>query len=352
MAKRKRLTPAQSDYLDTESPVLETKSAAFPQAVPNAPIAQVAGDASTAAALQELAGVVKRAKDEGRMIQALPLDTVEAAYIARDRIAADTADLAELTASIRARGQQTPIEVVALAGGRFGLISGWRRLTALRRLSEETEDDDRFATVLAVLRQPETASDAYVAMVEENEIRLGLSYYERARIAARTVEQGVYPSEKDALQRLFSTASRAKRSKIGSFLVLYHAADDLLRFAPAIPERLGLALSRALDGDAGNRDILRRALSKRCAATAGEEVALLQDTLKHLAQFQTLNPPLETDKNTELQAANRPMPRGSEAIVDGVTMTFSGRALSLKGPRVSDELRRKLAYWLKSTLGG
>ena len=52
----------------------------------------------------------------------------------------------------------------------YGLISGWRRLTALQALHAET-GEARFATVQALVRRPETAADAYVTMVEENEIR-------------------------------------------------------------------------------------------------------------------------------------------------------------------------------------
>ena len=51
-------------------------------------------------------------------------------------------------------------------------------------------------------------------MVEENEIRADLSFFERARIVRRAVEGGVFGSEKQALQSLFSAASYAKRSKI------------------------------------------------------------------------------------------------------------------------------------------
>ncbi|MCP3969833.1 MAG: ParB N-terminal domain-containing protein [Rhodobacteraceae bacterium] len=349
MVKRKRLTPAQTDYLDTKAPVLETKSMSLPGA--RAPIAQVAGDASATAALQELAGEVKRAKDEGRMIQALPLDAINVSYLSRDRIAAEGDDLQELQASIRARGQQMPIEVVALEGGRHGLISGWRRLTALQRLHAETGEAG-FATVLSILRQPETASDAYVAMVEENEIRLGLSYYERARVAAKAVEQGVYPTEKAALLALYSTASRAKRSKIRSFLALYHATDDLLRFASAIPERLGLSLVKALDSDPGNRTLLREELDRADVRSPEAEAKLLQEALKRMTPEQSRNPGSEADWNPELRAASRPIPSGSEKVVTGITMAYSGRSLSLKGPRVTDDLRVKLAYWLKSQLGG
>ena len=79
-------------------------------------------------------------------------------------------------------------------------------------------------------------------MVEENEIRLGLSHYERARVAALATARGVFPSEDAALRALFATASRPKRSRIRAFLDLYHALDDVLRFPAHLPERLGLAL--------------------------------------------------------------------------------------------------------------
>jgi ParB family chromosome partitioning protein len=77
-----------------------------------------------------------------------------------------------LKASLAARGQQTPIEVVELVEGRYGLISGWRRLHALRANGAKT--------VKAIITAPREVSDAYVAMIEKNEIRVDLSYFERA----------------------------------------------------------------------------------------------------------------------------------------------------------------------------
>lgn len=342
MAKRKRLTPAQPDYLEANSAELETKSVSFPP--PSAPIAQVAGDASAVAALQELATEVKRARDEGRMIQALPLDQIEAGYLARDRMSADGEDLQELAGSIEARGQQTPIEVVDLGRDRYGLISGWRRLTALQWLHDGS-GEDRFATVLAILRKPETASDAYVAMVEENEIRVGLSYYERARVAAKAVEQGVYKTEKQALLYLFSTASRAKRSKIRSFLTVYHRLDETLQFAAAIPERLGLALAKALENDPGFPGRLSRALSRAGPADAGAEIACLEAVLK--SKKQSLNSTSETEFPPAPQP-DRPPAKGFERVVKGIDMSYSGRTLSLTGAGVSEAFRQKLLAWLKT----
>jgi hypothetical protein len=43
--------------------------------------------------------------------------------------------------------------------------------------------------------------EAYLAMVEENEIRVGLSFYERARIVARAAEAGVFERHRGAAAR-------------------------------------------------------------------------------------------------------------------------------------------------------
>ena len=138
--------------------------------------------------------------------------------------------------SLRLHGQRTPDRGhppgFRRPGGAlpYGLISGWRRLQALKALHAET-GEPRFATVQALVRRPETAADAYVTMVEENEIRLGLSHYERARVAALATARGVFPSEDDALRALFATASRPKRSRIRAFLEIFHALDGV----PALP---------------------------------------------------------------------------------------------------------------------
>ena len=110
-------------------------------------------------------------------------------------------------------------------------------------------------------------------MVEENEIRLGLSQYERARVAALATERGVFESEKAALLALFATASRPKRSRIRAFLEIYHALDGTLRFPAALPERLGLALVERLRDGSGPR--IAEALAAAAPATAEAEQALL-----------------------------------------------------------------------------
>jgi len=290
------------------------------------------------------------------MIQALPLAAVDAAYRQRDRTTPQTDELDALVASIRDRGQQTPIEVVALGADRYGLISGWRRLTALRQLHTDA-GGTAFGTVLAVLRQPDSAADAYVAMVEENEIRLGLSYYERARIAAKAVEQGVFEAEKQALQSLFSTASRAKRSKIKSFLTLYHAADPLLKFPAAIPERLGVALARALEEAPDRPERLGDMLRAAPRQAPDAELAVLHAALARFSEGQARPNGSEADpKPSPPSSSGREQaPAVTEPaamrVTDGVALIWTPERLVLQGRAVDAAFQRRLVAWIKAGRG-
>jgi ParB-like chromosome segregation protein Spo0J len=350
MAKRKRLTPLLGDFgmepgadmppPGTRSPFPLPGAAASGLAVSGlavsgraAPIAGVAADASATAALDEMAETLRAAREGGRMVLALPLEAVDTGYLVRDRIAMDSEDMAALMASLRQRGQQAPIEAVALPDGRYGLISGWRRLQALMRLRDETGDQVTFGTVLALLRRPEHAAEAYQAMVEENEIRVGLSFYERARIAVKTVENGVYDSEKAALLDLFRNASRARRSKIRSFIGIVRALDGGLRFPEALGERAGLVLAKALDGDAALAGRVRAALVLTPPDDAAAEQALC----------------LRVCAGDAVPAAAWPKPATDVEAAPGLWLrTHADGALTLHGNRVDTDLRAQLLAWLNA----
>lgn len=328
MAKRKRLRPAQTDFLSGETP---ERRSIFPEprqggGSEGGPIAQVAREAAAAAALEEMSSALSVARSEGRLIQALPLDQVVREYLVRDRIVAADEEMASLKASLAARGQQTPIDVVDLGTGDFGLISGWRRLAALHALYEET-GDARFGTVLAVLRKPKEAGDAYTAMVEENEIRVGLSPFERARIVSKSVEQGVFADKTIALRALFGTASRGKRSKIGSFLRIVEALEGSLHFPGAIAERLGLRIAKALDTDPGFEPRLRAALEADPPTSADAEVVHIEAALR----------------------AGGPEPQGQAAEATGpVHLSRRGGKLTLSGPAVTPAFEARLRDWLQA----
>lgn len=362
MAKRKRLTPANPEFLggpeDKALPKtglaaevtpeealrpepmpadLETKG--YPMGVaptrtmrrPRAPIAEVAGEASAAAALKELSEEMTRARDEGRLIQSLALADIDTGHLVRDRMFADEEELTALIESLRRRGQQTPIEVVDRGQGespRYGLISGWRRMAALTRLMAE---DATFSRVLALVRQPASSSEAYVAMVEENEIRVGLSYYERARVALKAVEQGVYPDLKTALNTLFGNVSRAKRSKIKSFTRLVEALDGALAHPTQIGERLGLALAKRLDEEPGLAARLRADLEVDPAESAEAEQARLSQ-------------PAPVAK-----PAGQPAPKAGTGGAGEVDVSYdpTRQRLTLTGAGVTPDLHAALAAWLR-----
>lgn len=316
MAKRKRLTPPQGG-------ITAGAKAAGPSPLPvRVPIADVAGASARAAAFDEVAGELARAREEGRLILTLPLDAVRADHLIRDRAGLSGEALGELKASLGARGQQTPVEVVALGDGTYGLLSGWRRLLALRALHDET-GEDRFATVQALLRMPEDQAAAYTAMVEENEIREGLSFFERARIVRKAVEAGVFPGETAALRGLFASAAYAKRSKIKAFLPLVDALDGVLSYPSRIPEHTGLALARVLRAD---------------ATLAGRIV-------HEIRAVDPEDPAAEARMLARLAAAPKPPAPEAEAI----TVTRGRGKVTLSGPGVTEDFLARLETWLRDT---
>lgn len=310
MAKRKRLTPPTAE--DIAKPVPRS----------TAPIADVVADASSVAALTQMSDALTTARTQGRMVLSLPLGEIDVTYLVRDRVAADPDEMTALRESIRARGQQTPIDVVRLGPNRYGLISGWRRLQALGELHDLT-GDVRFAAALAFERQPDQASDAYLSMVEENEIRVGLSHYERARIALKAVEQNVYPTTKAALLDLFAQASRPKRSKIRSFLSVVEALDGYLLFPGAIGERLGLALSKALEGDPTFGLSLQSSLKRTPPQNARDEQAILEEALHKGRAQKPANPTRATEVQPGLSVQEH---RDGSLTLSGQGLTAQRRA--------------------------
>mgnify|MGYP000005817930 CR=1 FL=1 len=303
MAKRKRLSPAM---LTSDAPIAaaEVKST-------RPPIADIANDAATTHALMELSDTINAARAQGRWIEQIPLDAIKADYLVRDRTVVDTDEMEALKTSLRSNGQQVAIEVVSLGQNAYGLISGWRRLTALREMSLEGGLD----TVLAIVRQPHDAAASYLAMVEENEIRSGLSFYERGRIVTKAVDEGAYESDKAALAALFHAVPRAKRSKIGSFVRIVRALDNVLAFPTSLSERSGLALAQALTDDVGLAGRLQKKLAQTPAPSPAAEWELIAAMIKGPAR--TKEKPVAVS-----------LPSGLEySLHEGGKITLSGSAL-------------------------
>ena len=324
MAKRKRLAPANPEALIAGAGTKAPAPGWGGGRSRAAPIADVAGDAAGQAAFEEVAGALRAAREEGRLIQSIALEEIRLDHLLRDRMDLNAEDMSALVASLEARGQQTPVELVPLPEGGYGLVSGLRRIEALRQLGRDR--------VLALVRAPEGADAAYVAMVEENEIRANLSFYERARVAAEAARIGVYPSTQAAVQALFAHASPSKRSKIMNFVTLHDTLESVLRFPTAIPEKLGLTLVRAIEAapDFGAR--LRDALRKTPPGTPAEERAALERALKR----------------AEAKPASKQGARAQkgEEVGQGVFLKHSRGRLVLTGSGLDQALVQDLRQWL------
>jgi ParB family chromosome partitioning protein len=346
MAKRKRLTPPlypqDPSSATTEVPaggppedksmfpsyplgvaLTSTSTSRSAPAPSRSPIAQVAGDAAAQSGLDELADEMYSIRAGGRLVTLLALSDIAEDHMVRDRMVNDLDEMASLKASLIARGQQTPVEVVALEQGGYGLISGWRRLHAFRALHEET-GEDRFGKIQALVKPIDSVSDGYIAMVEENEIRSDLSFYERAHLVAEAVQLGIYPTTARAISILFANAPSAKRSKIGSFVKLHKALGGALQFPATIPERLGLTLANLIEQDPAVAVRLKDVLRKTPPKDARAERAALERALRKTGDA----------------------PAAPVDIIPGVRLeTRKGRAV-LSGKGVTEDLQRDLRSWL------
>ena len=118
------------------------------------------------------------------------------------------------------------------------------------------------------------ADAAFAAMVEENEVRAELSHFERGRIAVIAAQQGAFANTEEAVNRLYATGSKAKRSKVRSFALIFEELGDMLEFPEDLTEKRGLRVSAALR--LGAEAQLREALSGRPAKDSDEEWAALE----------------------------------------------------------------------------
>lgn len=235
------------------------------------------------------------AEAQGLVLQLLDLDEVQTDDLPRDRLdlggVAGSAEMAELKASIRERGQREPIEVFIDDRGRYQLLKGWRRLTALGQLHAET-GHPAFATVTARVMQeawsdPDSRMERYIDMVEENVVREDLTFAEMAQVALRVAEDpGVEGTDPEALVGdLYCSLHKMKRSYIRSFVFLLSTLGESVTWPKEISRNQGVAVARALKAAPDAVPALRRDLA-RCR-TAAAQAKTFEGFLKRHAKAAT-----------------------------------------------------------------
>ena len=220
----------------------------------------------------------RAAQGEGRVLEVLRVDEIRTDDLPRDRIdltaTAGSDEMEELKASIRARGQKEPIEVFRTATG-FQLKKGWRRLTALKQLWQETGDAGFGVVTARVSEGPADRIDLYIDMVEENVIREDLSFAEMAQVAITAArDAGLNGQGADVLVgRIFASLHKMKRSYIRSFVFLLQELGDVLPYPKAISRNLGVEVARRLQASPEAAAALRKALAS--VASAEEQTDVL-----------------------------------------------------------------------------
>lgn len=273
------------------------------------------------------------------MLLEVPLAELDPDAMVRDRTVLDAGEMEELKASILANGLRLPIEVFVLPegpGARYGVLSGYRRLRAVQALAGEGKLP---AVIKAILREPEAMGGAFAAMIEENEVRSDLSQFERGRIAVIAAQQGAFANVAEAVNGLFPVASKAKRSKIRSFAVIFEELGDLLSFPEALKEREGLRLAAGLQSGAQAK--LRAALEMGQSVDPAGEWALLRAVLD--AHQATPKPRTNKGGRPKVQRAD-PGWKDAETLVlsSGITLRKArdsqGFIVRFEGASLDDEL--------------
>ena len=354
MAKRRKLEAPSADEM---SRIEEEFRRETPMRSSAAPIAQVAADTAGAYETGTLEERSRRARDTteaqkfreadaaGLLILNLPIDVIEPQSLQRDRTVLDKEAMDELEYSISLHGVRMPIEVYEINSNRsdkqYGLLSGYRRLIAQQNLYARSADET-FKSIKAVVRDPSAMGGAFVAMVEENEIRQDLSHYERGRIAAIAAQQGAFATTEDAVAQMFAAASKAKRSKIRSFAMIFEELGDLLEFPESIREKDGLRLASALRN--GAEIELRDALGEAHATGAKSEWATVESVL-------TKNTNVSHDPTRGGRPKSKPSKIewiGNDRFITPLGLTVqsemdeNGAVIRLSGKEVSPELMQTI----------
>lgn len=232
----------------------------------------------------------RAAQEDGLVLERLPVGNIRTDDLPRDRIeleaVAQSDAMEELKTSIRERGQKEPIEVFLDEAGNHQLKKGWRRLTALRQLFEETSDD-QFATVVARVEAGEgDRMTRYIDMVEENVVREDLTFAEMAQVAITAAADPTVP-EDDAgvlVNRLYQSLHKVKRSYIRSFVTLMQELGDALKFPKSVSRNMGVDVARALAGQGGTEELARELSS---AETEEDQASILVAFLERAKKGKT-----------------------------------------------------------------
>lgn len=270
----------------------------------------------------------------------LPLGAIDAEALPRDRTRLCPGALAELRASILASGLRQPVEVFALAAPegpvRYGLISGHRRLIAFRSLAA---DGLPFGEIPAFLRAPGSLEAALAAVVEENDIRAETSPWEKGLVAVTATRAGLFPTLDAAIDALYPSADRMRRSRLRALAMVAESLDDLLVAPESLSQKQLLRLAAALR--AGFAEVLRTALEESRARDASAQWSLLQPVLHEAELSLSDDTPYAPGRPRRVARPRANLTIRRELAPEGWILRFTGKDAT--GPLIEsvlDEIER------------
>ena len=186
------------------------------------------------------------AKAHGRLLLQLDPKKVRATEF-RNRhelsLLADDAKFAELKNSLKAHGQETPIRVRPIRNAapfEFEIVSGHRRHAACLALDAET--DGGFRILAIVDAKASETRDLVLKMYRENEERYDLSAFEKGRMFARWLEEGIFAEQQELASHV-----QLSPATVSQYLSVAELPDEVIE-AFGDPRAISLRWMQALSG--------------------------------------------------------------------------------------------------------
>ena len=239
----------------------------------------------------------------------------------------------QLTKSVAAHGQETPIRVRPLKDAlpfEFEIISGHRRHAACLALDASTNKG--FPILAIVDAAAADTRELVLKMYRENADREDLSPYESGSMFKRWLEAEIFPT-----QEAISAATGQSKQNVGRYLALASLPDCILA-AFRDPRRISLRWSSDLTGAAAARgrglEAVTEELAKRSPPPSPEEV---------FAELMAAAPKRRSSR------------RRAESIKEGGRVLFQlsahdGRYGIRLGSHIDKQLRKQLQQDLKTWL--
>ncbi len=277
----------------------------------------------------------------------IPLSTIWMDALPRDRSTLDANAMDDLQSSIVADGLKQPIEVWKLStphdGFEYGLISGLRRLTAHNTLNRLRPD--AFTTIPAFIRSPKSIPAAMAAMIAENEIRADLSPWDKGRVIAAAVQDGMFDTIEAAANELHPTATRQKRGLLRSLAFVVDELEGHLTTPENLSQRQMLHLASALRG--GLIPLIHQILKETRGQSLTDQWQSLLPTLQEadLNEPETPTSHNSPERPRRLLELKQGMTIRRELHKDGWLLRFSGPQARKGG--LMDDVMDKIEFWFQ-----